>query len=159
MSLTLTLTFRSSDLFLVGLRPHCLTDSYFTTVTKKTGDISTRGNIARYTTVYICIIDVCVCVCALCSLSSVLDGLRHNADSYSDQQYYSHVIYEWVETDGRARLARFRAVPADGRRETGRLIPDEYKQVWNYLLVITFLFLPHKDCLLAYLFENCERYL
>jgi len=71
------------------------------------------------------------------SLSSVLDGLRHNAASYCDQQYYSHVIYEWAETNGRVRLARFRAVPTDGRRETGRLPPNEQRRVWNYLLVST----------------------
>ena len=73
------------------------------------------------------------CMYCMCSLSSVLDGLRHNADSYSDQQYYSHFIHEWAETDGNVRLARFRAVPADGKRESGRLNPDEHKHVWNYL--------------------------
>ena len=73
----------------------------------------------------------------LCSLSSALDGLRHNADSYTDQHYYSHVIHEWSGIDGRVRLARFRAVPADGRRETGRLTDDEHKHAWDYLSVIT----------------------
>ena len=72
----------------------------------------------------------------VCSLSSALDGLRHNADSYTDQQYYSHVIHEWSGTDGRVRLARFRAVPADGRHETGRLTDDEHKHVWDYLSVL-----------------------
>ena len=65
----------------------------------------------------------------------MLDGLRHDAESYADQQYYSHVVYQWTESDGRVRLARFRAVPADGRCETGRLTPDEHKLVWNYLSV------------------------
>jgi len=46
------------------------------------------------------------------------------------------VIHEWSGTDGRVRLARFRAVPADGRRETGRLTDDEHKHVWDYLSVI-----------------------
>jgi len=67
------------------------------------------------------------------SLESALDGLRRNADSYSDQQYFSHAVYEWSESDGHVRLARFRAVPTDGRLDTGRLTPDEQKQVWNYL--------------------------
>lgn len=64
MSLTLTLTFRSSDLLPVGLQQHCLTDSYFTTVTKKRA-IFQLGAILPDTTVYICIIDVCV-DCAVC---------------------------------------------------------------------------------------------
>jgi len=64
-----------------------------------------------------------------------LDGLRRDTESYTDQQYYSHVIHEWAEVDGCVRLARFRAVPADGRRETGKLTRDEHQQAWNYLLV------------------------
>ena len=67
------------------------------------------------------------------SLSSALDGLRHDAESYTDQQYFSHLVYQWTDADGRVRLARFRAVPADGRYETGKLTPDEHKQVWKYL--------------------------
>jgi len=72
------------------------------------------------------------------SLSSVLDGLRHNAASYCDQHYYSHVVYEWAETNGRVRLARFRAVPIDAKRESGRLNTKEQRQVWKYLLVLCF---------------------
>ena len=79
-----------------------------------------------------------MCACVY-SLSSVLDGLRHNATSYCDQHYYSHVIYEWAENNGRVRLARFRAVPTDGKRESGRLASNEQKQVWKYLLVSRFL--------------------
>jgi len=71
----------------------------------------------------------------MCSLSSALDGLRRDTESYTDQQYFSHFVHQWSEDGGRVRLARFRAVPADGRSETGRLTPDEHTKVWNYLLV------------------------
>lgn len=63
----------------------------------------------------------------------MLDGLRRNADSYSDQLYYSHVVHEWADADGNLRLVRFRAVPSVGRTETGRLTDDQQKHVWDYL--------------------------
>jgi len=75
------------------------------------------------------------CVCAYGSLSSALDGLRLDADSYTDQTYFAHAVHRWTDSDGRVRLARFRAVPADGRAETGRLAPHQHDRVWNYLSV------------------------
>ena len=75
------------------------------------------------------------CVRAYGSLSSALDGLRLDADSYTDQTYFAHAVHRWTDSDGRVRLARFRAVPADGRAETGRLAPHQHDRVWNYLSV------------------------
>jgi len=74
-------------------------------------------------------------VCAYGSLSSALDGLRLDAESYTDQTYFAHAVHRWTDSDGRVRLARFRAVPADGRAETGRLAPHQHDRVWNYLSV------------------------
>jgi hypothetical protein len=68
-------------------------------------------------------------------LESVLDGLRFEADSYTDQHYYSHFIYEFLSTDGYKRTARFRATPVDQSwTQTGLLTLEQQRHVWNYLV-------------------------
>lgn len=67
------------------------------------------------------------------SAEAALDGLRILPESYYHQHYYSPIVYNFRSTDGRRYLARFRVIPKDGAKETGRLLPEQHGDIWTYL--------------------------
>ena len=48
------------------------------------------------------------------------------------------MVYDFTAKDGVRRVARFRAIPADGSKESGRLTPEEQREAWYSLYVHVF---------------------
>lgn len=56
---------------------------------------------------------------------------RRAPDSFTDQQYYSWMAYEYKAKDGKLRYAKFRLVSQDGRAETGLLTEFDQRKPWE----------------------------
>lgn len=55
---------------------------------------------------------------------------RRAPKSFTDQRYYSWMVFEYKAKDGKPRCAKFRLVPADNRVETGLMIEQEQRTPW-----------------------------
>jgi len=64
------------------------------------------------------------------SLHLAIEVFRRAPDSFTDQQYYTWMAYEYKAKDGVPRYAKFRLVPADDRAETGLLTEEEQRKPW-----------------------------
>lgn len=62
---------------------------------------------------------------------SLADGLRRAPSSFADLVYYSQIPYKFIPFDEKPRLIKFRLVPAEPCRETGRLDDMEQAVVWE----------------------------
>ncbi|KAM7441264.1 arachidonate 5-lipoxygenase [Porites harrisoni] len=56
---------------------------------------------------------------------------RRAPKSFTDQRYYSWMVFEYKAKDGKPRYAKFRLVPADNRVETGLMTEQEQRTPWD----------------------------
>ncbi|ELU07246.1 hypothetical protein CAPTEDRAFT_169085 [Capitella teleta] len=63
---------------------------------------------------------------------ALADGLRKSPGSFADLIYYSQIPYKFIPFDEKPRLMKFRLIPAEPCRESGRLDENEQAEVWNH---------------------------
>lgn len=78
------------------------------------------------------------CLCSTSSYFGRVENVRRNPESYYDQRYYSHVVYEYVTSDGLRHMAKLRLLPASGEEETGLPNEDDQKHPWSVIKIYIF---------------------
>jgi arachidonate 5-lipoxygenase len=64
-----------------------------------------------------------------CNYAISCETLRRAPQSYTDQRYYSQLVYEFKAKDGKKRYVKYRLTPYDDIPETGLLSPEDQMQI------------------------------